>query len=120
MKNENGELMKQTYFSALDRCSQDVDTVSENVIKQMKTDFPSLEYLYRKSDNAGCFAGNGVAENEYYICLKNGIMLLRNVSIKRFGVFEDYQSKSKRREFCMLFSVVLSLVASKVSIARVS
>ena len=81
MKNENGELVKQTYFSALDRCSQDVvDTlcISENVIKRMKTDFPSLEYLYRKSDNAGCYAGNGVAENEYHISLKNGTMLLRH------------------------------------------
>ena len=71
-----GDLVKQTYFSGLDRCSQDVvDTcVSEKVIKQMKTDFRSLEYLYRKS-NAGSCTGNSVSENGYFICLNKSITL---------------------------------------------
>ena len=32
----------------------------------MKTDFPSLEYLYRKLDNAGCYAENGEVGSSYF------------------------------------------------------
>jgi hypothetical protein len=80
IKNADGSLIKKTYFTALTRCDQDViDTlcVADHVIKQIRADYPHLRQLYHKSDNAGCYAGNSVAENLYHICQLQNIDLLR-------------------------------------------
>ena len=51
--------------------------VADHVIKQIQIDFPTLRYLYRKSDNAACYAGNSVAEILYTICKQQNIQILR-------------------------------------------
>ena len=69
----SNDLMKHTYFTALTTCDQDVSEtlcVSDHVLKQVRADFPNITSLYQKSDNAGCYAGNAVAEIEYAICKK--------------------------------------------------
>ena len=63
------------------RCSQGVlETLClvEYVAKQIKYDLPFISNLYRKSDNATCYASNSVAEIEYKICKTNGFKLLRH------------------------------------------
>jgi len=80
MKTADGSLIKKTYYTALTRCDQDVvDTlcVADHVIKQMHIEYQHLRRLYHKSDNAGCYAGNSVAENLYNICKIQNIQLLR-------------------------------------------
>ena len=79
LKTNNHEIRKCTYFAALNNCDQDVvDTlcITDHVLCEMKKDFPDLQTLYRKSDNAGCYAGNSVAEIEYFLCKKYDINLL--------------------------------------------
>jgi len=81
LKTANNDLTKHTYLTALTRCDQDVLKtlcVSDYVIKQFKKDFPNVNNLYRKSDNAACYAGNSVAEIEYKICKANGMKLIRH------------------------------------------
>ena len=73
------ELMKSVYFTAIYRCDQDViDTlcVAEHVLKEIQKDHPNIKQLFRKTDNAGCYSGNSVAEIEYSICRQNGFTLL--------------------------------------------
>jgi len=48
IKNTDGTLMKKTYFTALTCCDQDViDTlcVADQVIKQIRVDYPHLQKL---------------------------------------------------------------------------
>ena len=64
-KSSDGNLKKSVYHTIIYRCDQDIlDTlcVSQHVLNQIKRDFPNLTSLYRRSDNAGCYAGNSVAE----------------------------------------------------------
>ena len=51
--------------------------ISSHVIKQMKSDFPELKCLFRKSDNVGCYSANSVAELTHKIYKENNIQLLR-------------------------------------------
>ena len=56
------------YLPAPDNCDQDVvDTlcITDYVLCEMKKDFPDLQTLYQKSDNAGCYAWNSITEIEY-------------------------------------------------------
>ena len=72
-------LSKNVYHTAISNCDQDSkDTlrIPNDVIKQMKSDFPELKYLFRKSDNAGCYSANSVAELTHRICKRNEIQLL--------------------------------------------
>ena len=73
--------MKSVYFTTIYRCDQDViDTlcVAEHVLKEIQKDHPNIKQLFRKTDNAGCYSGNSVAEIEYSICRQNGFTLLRH------------------------------------------
>ena len=73
-------LSKNVYHTAISKCDQDSrDTlcISSHVIKQMKSDFPELKCLFRKSDNAGCYSANSLAELTRKICKENEIQLLR-------------------------------------------
>ena len=68
------------YFTTIYRCDQDViDTlcVAEHVLKEIQKDHPNIKQLFRKTDNAGCYSGNFVAEIESSICRQNGFTLLR-------------------------------------------
>lgn len=74
----NDTLMKSVYFTVISRSDQDVYStlcVAEVVIKQFQVDYPNIKILRAKSDNAGCYSGNGYIESEYLICKKNGIEL---------------------------------------------
>ena len=53
------ELKKATYFTFLDRCSQDIFTtawVIENDFIQFKIDFPDVKKIHCRNDNAPCYA----------------------------------------------------------------
>ena len=80
-KDEDGQLRKDVYFTSVYRNDQDVvETlcVLDHVLAQMKTGYPNLEGLYRKSDNASCYAGNSCAEVEYLLCKEHNINLHRH------------------------------------------
>ena len=69
-----------TYFTAIDRCLQDMASVLsifEYVLKQVKQDLPNLNTLYTRSDNAGCYAGATVILSRPEICSRFGICLKR-------------------------------------------
>ena len=51
---------------------------ADHVLEQIKKAYPSLKGLYRKSDNAGCYAGNSCDELEFEICKKQNITLYRH------------------------------------------
>ena len=85
-------LLKNVYFTTIFRCDQDVqDTlnVADYVIAQIKRDFPQLHSLYKKSDNAGCYAGNSVAELLYRICSKY------DIDLKRYDYNEPQKGKDQ-------------------------
>lgn len=79
-KDKDGILQKMTYFTAIDRCLQDMASVLcvfEYVLKQVKQDLPDLNNLYTRSDNAGCYAGAAVILSRPTICSRVGICLKR-------------------------------------------
>ena len=57
----NQGLMKATYSTYfLDRCSQDIFTtacVIENDLQQFRKDFPNVNKIHCRNDNASCYAG---------------------------------------------------------------
>ena len=71
------------YFTSVYRSDQDVvETlcVIDNVLAQMKTDYPNLKGLYRKSDNANCYADNSCAEVEHHYA-RNTLSICVNMTI---------------------------------------
>ena len=77
----SSELMKSVYFTTIYRCDQDIiDTlcVAEHVLKEIQMDHPNIKQLFRKTDNAGCYSGNSVAEIECSVCKQNGFTLLQH------------------------------------------
>ena len=79
-KQQTGTLQKDVYFTAIYRSDQDVVQtfrVTDIVLEQIKKDYPSIKGLYRKSDDADCYAGNSCAESEFEICKKYNITLYR-------------------------------------------
>ena len=86
----SSELMS-VYFTTIYRCDQDViDTlcVAEHVLKEVQKDHPNIKQLFRKTDNAGCYSGNSVAEIEYSMCRQNGFTLL----------WHDYNESQKGKD----------------------
>lgn len=76
----NHNLKKKTYFTAIDRCLQDMSSVLcvfDCVLNQVKKDFPNITSLYTRSDNAGCYAGAAVILCRPLICSRLGICLKR-------------------------------------------
>lgn len=76
----NNNVQKLTYFTAIDRCLQDMASVLcvfEHVIDQMRKDVPHLNTLYTRSDNAGCYSGSAVIMTREKICSNAGIYLKR-------------------------------------------
>ena len=77
---ENDHLKKMTYFTAIDRCPQDmisVLAVFEHVLKQIRQDFPHMRNLYIRSDNAGCYSGAAVICGRRQVCTNLGFDLKR-------------------------------------------
>ena len=75
-KDINNSLKKTTYFTAIDRCLQDMSSVLcvfDCVLNQIKKDFPNINSLYTRSDNAGCYAGAAVILCRPLICSRLGI-----------------------------------------------
>ena len=80
-KDEDGQLRKDVNFTSVYRSDQDVIEalcVLDHVLPQMKTVYPDLKGLYRKSDNTSCYAGNSCAEVEYLLCKEHNINLHRH------------------------------------------
>lgn len=79
---KNGDrLEKQVYFTILERSDQGLEhtlCVLEHVTKQVKEDFPSIHHIYMKSDNAGCYSGNGHIQLEIIILQKYDLKLIRH------------------------------------------
>ncbi|CAF1498775.1 unnamed protein product [Adineta steineri] len=76
----NNNLKKITYFTALDRCLQDMSSVLcvfEHVIDQIKSDLPNLTTLYTRSGNAGCYSGTAAIMARQMICSGADIELKR-------------------------------------------
>ena len=61
-----------------DENGQETLCVLDHVLAHMKTDYPDLKGLYRKSDNASCYAGNSCAVVEYLLCKEHNINLYRH------------------------------------------
>ena len=91
-KQQTGTLQKDVYFTAIYRSDQDVTEtlcVADHVLEQIKKDYPSLEGLYCKSDNAGCYAGNSCVE------LKFEIYKMLNITLYRHDYNEPQKGKDQ-------------------------
>ena len=79
-KDSKLHVKKMTYFTAIDRCLQDMSSmlcVFEHVLKQVKQDLPHLNTIYTRSDNAGCYAGAAVVMARPLLAAQAGIQLKR-------------------------------------------
>ena len=73
-------LKKMTYFTAIDRCLQDMSSVLcvfQRVIDQIKTKLASLTTLYTRSDNGGCYNGTAIIMSRQAVCASADICLKR-------------------------------------------
>ena len=89
----NDTLVKHTYFTVLQRCTQDLPStlaVTEHVAKQIKIDIPNAKNTYIKSDNAGCYAGNGFLEGQNHILKSCELVLKRH----------DYNEPQRGKDQC--------------------
>ena len=78
LKQDN-ELKKYVYFTLLQKCEQNLAhtlSVTDYVCQQIKTDFPTAKNGYKKSDNTGCYAGNGYLLGEYHILKEEDLTLI--------------------------------------------
>ena len=90
---ENGTLHKLAYFTIIQRCNQDLAqtmSVASHVAAQIREDFPNVKNVYVKSDNAGCYAGNGHVEGEHHI------LKLHDLNLKR----HDYNEPQRGKDQC--------------------
>ena len=92
-KSKNKDIVKFTYFTAIERCDQglvDVLSISDVVLEGFKQDVPGVNMLFCKFDNANCYHSNFAAERLYHLCKQHGIQLLRY----------DYIEPSKGKDQC--------------------
>ena len=76
-------------FIGVTKTSLTHDTcVAEYFLKEIQKDHPNIKQLFRKTDNAGCYSGNSVAEIEFSICRQNGFTLL----------WHDYNEPQKSKD----------------------
>ncbi|CAF1530589.1 unnamed protein product [Adineta ricciae] len=88
----NNQLKKNTYFTVLDRCLQDMSSVLcvfEHVLNQIKTDIPNLTNLYTRSDNAGCYSGTATILARRMLC--EGV----DIQLKRTDFSEPQRGKDQ-------------------------
>ena len=80
LKQDN-ELKKYVYFTLLQKCEQNLAhtlSVTDHVCQQIETDYPNIKNVYKKSDNTGCYAGNGYLLGEYHILKEKDLTLIRH------------------------------------------
>ena len=90
---ENGIIKKKTYFTTSYQCDQDTKdslSIADYVLKQFSKGFPSVNKLFGKCDNAGCYHGNPYPELLYHISKQNRFFLKKL----------DYNEPQKGRDQC--------------------
>ena len=78
LRDNDGVIKKSTYFTTLLRSDQDFQdnlSLADHVLHQFSDDFPNVNEMYTKSDNAGCYNCKACPESLYKICRKSGIIL---------------------------------------------
>ena len=80
LKQDN-ELKKYIYFTLLQKCEENLAhtlSLTDHVCQPIKTDFSNVKNVYKKSDNAGCYAGNGYLLGQYHILKERDLTLIRH------------------------------------------
>ena len=75
---KDNKVIKNVYFTLLQRCDQNLNqtlAVIELVAKEIKKDLPDVHNAFMKSDNAGCYSGNGALEGEHFILSRLNLKL---------------------------------------------
>ncbi len=78
--NEEEALQKFTYVVFLDSCSQDTKSVMglyDYVLQQVHRDFPKIERIYDKMDNAGCFHNHALLQFKAAAARRSGLEIVR-------------------------------------------
>ena len=86
-------LRKKKYSAIFYRCDQDTKdslSIADYVLKQFSKHFPSVNELFGKCDNAGCYHGNPYPQLLYHISKQNGVFLKRL----------DYNEPQKGKDQC--------------------
>lgn len=102
--------IKAVYYTLFDKADQDaidVLSITEEYAKEFSKNFPSIVYLYVKSDNAGSYHNCMMVEGVKNIFEKYGIKLVRY----------DYNEPQKGkcccdREFALLKSIIIAYLNS--------
>jgi hypothetical protein len=79
--DEKGNITKVTYITLVENCIQDayaVLCVFKHVLIQLMKDFPTINTIYDRSDNAGCYANINVNLGKAAIAKELGIFLKRS------------------------------------------
>ena len=78
LSDNEGVMTKSTYFTTLFRSDQDFQdawSLADHMPHQYSDDFPNVNELYAKSDNAGCYHFKVCPEALYKIRKKSDIIL---------------------------------------------
>ena len=71
LRNSEEKLVTATYFTFIDKCNQDMaasSCVLKNDLEQFHTDFPDIEFIHCRNDNAGCYSGASAILAKKEIC----------------------------------------------------
>lgn len=74
------KIEKYVFLTCVENCKQDLPEtliIAEVALKQLKKQFPEAKEVYTRSDNAGCYSGNGAFDGLNNLCHANGIRLCR-------------------------------------------
>ena len=74
------DLEKMVYLTLIHRSEQtklDTMNIADHVLAKFVQDYPNVEMLYGKSDNAGAYHGNQILENLFKLCKKHHVSLVR-------------------------------------------
>ena len=78
LRNNEQKFIKATYFTFIDKCSQDMaasSCVFKNDLEQFRADFPDVKFIHCRNDNAGCYSGASAIMAKREICDQVGIKL---------------------------------------------
>ena len=96
---KEGQYKKATYFTFIDKCVQDGHTLTcvfEDVIKQYKDDFPLVNKIHSRNDNATCYLGGAVLMAKVHVCNE------ANLEISAL----DFNKAQKRKDQCDRYAAV--------------
>ena len=60
-------------------------SVTDHVCQQIKTDFPNVKNVYKKSDNAGCYADNDYLLGKYILKEKDLTLICHDLNESQRG-----------------------------------